>query len=418
MHPNLLLKISVVAVALAVLPAKTLAQPVFEQPPVLDAATILRPEFLKGPHFSVRPGVLTYAGHNQYTIDSDFGVFEAQGNAQLVQRVGEIEAIARLNEISRSDEYIKALELAAKGPVQLARNLATDPVKTVSGIPKGLWKFVNRAGEAAKQLGDDSPPNPYDGGAGKDLIGFSKAKRDIAFQLGVDPYSSNEELQKQLNSIAWAAFGGNMTFRGALIPVGGTAANIATGVNLAQSTTAALRDNSPADLRSAGIKELDAMGVPGESATAFVNNPAWSPTEQTLFLQALGSMDGVRGRAQFVRLANSATDEVDTLFFRRTAELLAKIHRETPLEALSSAYGFPVALTQDRTLVVALEWDYASFTENASKFIDSLKTGNFGADEIKTRRVVITGVASPAAKEGLKAAGFELTEKALPGPLK
>lgn len=412
-----LLKLYPILVLLGAM-GKILAQPVVEQPPMLDAAAILKPEYLRGPHFSVRPEVATYAGQNQYTIDSDFGVFEAQGNTQLVQRVGEIEAIARLTEISRSDEYVKALEQAAKGPVQLARNLASDPVKTISGVPKGLWKFVNRAGETVKELGDDAPPNPYDGGAGKDLIGFSKAKRDIALQLGVDPYSSNEVLQKQLNSIAWAAFGGSMTFRGALIPVGGAAASIASGVNLAESATAALRDSSPADLRSAGIKRLVAIGVPSENATTFVSNPFWSPTEQTLFLIALGTLDDVRGRAQLVRLASGATDEVDALFFRRTAELLAKINRETPLEALSSAKGFPVALTKDGTLVVALEWDYASFTEKASAFIDSLRNGNFGADKIKARRVVITGVASPAAKEGLATAGFELTEKALPGPLK
>lgn len=416
MSPTFLLKLSLAA-ALFVFSGKTFAQPAFEQPPVLDAAAILKPECLKGPHFSVRPEVPTYAGQNQYIIDSDFGVFEAQGNAQLVKRVGEIQAIARLSEISRSDEYVKALEQAAKGPVQLAKNLASNPVKTISGIPKGLWKFVNRAGEAVNKIDDETPPNPYDGGAGKDLIGFSKTKRDIALRLGVDPYSSNEVLQKQLNSIAWAAFGGGMTFRGALIPVGGAAGSIATGVNLAESTTAVLRDSSPADLRTAGIKQLVAIGVPDETATTFVNNPAWSPTEQTLFLRALETLDGVRGRSQFVRLAAQASDEVDALFFRRTAELLAKINRETPLEALSSANGFPVALTRDGALVVALEWDYASFTENASKFIDSLKTGNFGADEIKTRRIVITGVASPAAKEGLAAAGFGLTEKALPGPL-
>jgi hypothetical protein len=57
------------------------AEPVFEELPELKASEILKPELLKGPHFVVRDPVPTGSGMNQFTIDSDFGVFEADGNA-------------------------------------------------------------------------------------------------------------------------------------------------------------------------------------------------------------------------------------------------------------------------------------------------------------------------------------------------
>jgi hypothetical protein len=61
------------------------AEAVFEELPVLNASEILRPEFLAGPHHKVREPVPTYFGANQFTIDSDFGVFEANGNEMLVR---------------------------------------------------------------------------------------------------------------------------------------------------------------------------------------------------------------------------------------------------------------------------------------------------------------------------------------------
>ena len=76
-------------------PAPAPAPPrVFEAPPTLSAAAILKAEFYQGPNFQVRDPVPTYAGANAFTIDSDFGVFTADGNAMLMRRVAEIYGVA------------------------------------------------------------------------------------------------------------------------------------------------------------------------------------------------------------------------------------------------------------------------------------------------------------------------------------
>jgi hypothetical protein len=90
------------------------AEVVFEELPELKASEILKPELLKGPHYTVRDPVPTASGMNQFTIDSDFGVFEADGNEILLQRLKEIDAIARLQDVSRTDEFKKSLVAAAK----------------------------------------------------------------------------------------------------------------------------------------------------------------------------------------------------------------------------------------------------------------------------------------------------------------
>src|ERR1051325_5791216 len=89
------------------------AEGVFEELPGLKASETLKPELLKGPHYVVRDPVPTASGMNQFTIDSDFGVFEADGNEMLLQRLKEIDAIARLGEVSRTDEFKNSILAAA-----------------------------------------------------------------------------------------------------------------------------------------------------------------------------------------------------------------------------------------------------------------------------------------------------------------
>src|SRR5262245_53993717 len=91
--------------------------PAFEELPELKASEILKPEFLKGPHFVVREAVPTGSGMNQFVIDSDFGLFQADGNQMLVQRLKEVDAIARLSDISRGEEFKNSLVAAAKSPL-------------------------------------------------------------------------------------------------------------------------------------------------------------------------------------------------------------------------------------------------------------------------------------------------------------
>src|SRR5437016_14606939 len=85
------------------------AEAAFEEQPELKASEILKPELLKGPHYVIRDPVPTAYGMNQFTVDWDFGVYEADGNEMLLQRLMEIDAIARLWEASRTDAFKNAL---------------------------------------------------------------------------------------------------------------------------------------------------------------------------------------------------------------------------------------------------------------------------------------------------------------------
>jgi len=185
----------IAAVSMAMLTAAQTPQPfevrraeaAFEELPVLNASEIVRPEMLAGPHHKVREEVPTYFGANKFTIDSDFGVFEANGNEMLIRRINEINAIAKLKEISRSDEFKNALRAAAKAPVAGIKNIASDPANTISNVPKGIMKFMSRAGENLKGIGKKNQSSSAEGSTMQQLIGYSDKKRKVAIELGVDP---------------------------------------------------------------------------------------------------------------------------------------------------------------------------------------------------------------------------------------
>jgi hypothetical protein len=125
----------------------------FEELPELKASEILKPEVFQGPHHMVRESVPTSSGMNQFVIDSDFGVFDADGNEILLRRVKEVYAIAQLKDISRTDQFKQSLLTAAQVPYNAARNLVKDPVTAVSNVPKGVMKFMGRAGQSIKNIG-------------------------------------------------------------------------------------------------------------------------------------------------------------------------------------------------------------------------------------------------------------------------
>ena len=393
------------------------AEAVFEELPVLNASEILRPEFLGGPHYKVREPVPTYFGANQFTIDSDFGVFEADGNEMLVTRIKEIDAIARLKEVSRTDEFKNALTKAAKSPIASAKNIVTDPVNTISNAPKGLMKFMRRAGESIKDIGNKSESHAAEGSKMQQLLGFSDEKRKVAISLDVDPYSTNTVLQRELDGLAWASFAGGMSVQLATMPIGGPALTV---VDVTSSLNDVLKEKSPTDLKMMNRKALRAMGVTEKDTERFLNNNAFSPSQQTAFVLNLKALNSVATRGAFVRTAGeTSSDEQDAIFCVQTAALMGQIHRnQKPLARLTTLGDFPIGIAKDGTIVVALQWDYAAWTSGAAQFTGDVQKLAAQSGENKHILVALSGQVSPRLREELEKRGITVQDRLAAGPLK
>lgn len=395
-------------------PAPTAAPIAYEPLPTLNANDILQPQYLRGPNFTVRNSVPTYSGSNHYTIDSDFGVFEADGNAMLMRCVAEINAIAKLQAMSQTQEFTQGAAQGAEAPVNVAQDLVTNPVATISSVPKGIWGFLNQAGEAVKQAAEGDEGNATGGNVVGNITGFSKVKRDLAIKLGVDPYSTNEVFQKELNKVAWPAFLGKFSVDLGMGAVGGPALS---AVNWTGSLSESLRDKNRTQLYLMNLGLLmDNMGVSRETADAFLENNAISPTTQTILVAALGQLGNIPGQAEFIHQAATSQDEHDAIAFQQSAQLMANLNNSTRVARITHLHGLTACETNDGTVVVPIQWDYAAWTPMTERFITALKAQKF-ATPVSGYSVILTGVVSPLTAQALAARGVKVTTKALPGPL-
>lgn len=329
-------------------PSPVEAANAYEELPELKASEILRENIFNGPYHKAREEVIPYAGANHYSIDSHFGVFEAEGNEMLVRRINEINAIAKLKEISRTDQYKEALVAAAKSPLAAAKQIVTDPIGTIANAPKGIVKFMSRVGESLKGIGKKQDSDKYEGSQMQRMIGFSDTKRKVAISLGVDPYSSNPVLQRELEGIASASFAGNATFSLGTLPLGGGAGIALTVTGTQNRLEDIVKEKSPSELKAMNRKTLLAMGATGKEADRLLANDAFSPTAQTAFLLNLKSLDGVEDRRAFIRLAGgTSSNEADAIFCVQTAALMSKPHNgEKPLARIALIGDFPICIAK------------------------------------------------------------------------
>jgi hypothetical protein len=395
------------------------AEAVFEELPELKASEILKPELLKGPHFEVRDPVPTGSGMNQFTIDSDFAVFEADGNEMLLQRLKEIDAIARLQEVSRTDEFKNSLVAAAKSPLNSAKNIARDPAQAISNVPKGIMKFLGRAKETVGNVGKGGNGDLGEGSRIKDAIGYSDKKRKIALEMGIDPYTTNTVLQKQLDDVAWASWAGGFAFSAATFPISGPIGAALTVTNLNSTVEDLLREKSPSELEQINRATFRAMGASSSDIERILHGGAFTPTQSTTFAVNLKALKGVTNRGAFVKVAaqKSSTD-ADALFCVATAALMNRINEKTPIARIVMLGDFPICIAKDGTVIVALQWDYAAWTAGAAQFTSDVQKLAAHSGENKNILVALSGQVSPRLREELEKRGITVQDRLVAGPLK
>ena len=217
-------------------------------------------------------------------------------------------------------------------------------------------------------------------------------------------------------------FGANQftaTFSLATLPMGGGAGAALTVTDVSSSFDEMLREKSPTDLKIINPKTLLGLGAGAKETERFLNNSAFSPSEQTAFVLNLRSLNGVANRGAFVRTAGeTSSEESEAIFCVQTAALMSKIHKDKPLARLAMIGDFPICLAKDGTVVVAFQWDYAAWTVGAAAFADDVQ--KFAAQTGKNRDVFValSGQVSPRLRQELETRGLTVQNRLASGPLK
>ena len=347
---------------------------------------------------------------NTYQIDSKFGTFTVVSTAVLRKRIGEINAMVVMEKVQGSKEYVASIKEAGLDAMTSAMSLVTSPVKSLTGAVQGLGAAFSRVGEsmtgAKRSQSEDSSI--------KDAIGFSTTKRQYAYQFDVDVYSENEKLQDMLNRISWAGYAGSLTWSAAMAAVPGGAGVAMTVVGTNKLLNQVFQTMPPVELRQQNLQKLNAMGVNPQVADWFLNNTIFSPREQTLFVHALGEMNGVADRGALVRLSLSSQNPTIALFRQRQAQMYAGYNKSvTPLESFISLGGlFAASRTKNGALVVVLPLDYLVWTEPMAQLLTGANQLMSELPGIKEKQVWLTGTLSPRARKEIESRGWQVRDRA------
>ncbi len=180
-----------------------------------------------------------------YIIESHYGEFLAAGDDEVRERIRDINAIADLRRLSKSEVIADSATDAAIRSYVAAKEFMDEPWETTKAIPSGLGRLFKRSKRQAEDAydkvsewyqGDDDnsgSKQPEDAQVknqgltkekirkatdlgidkGQDYlkgsIGFNREFRRLARRLGVDPYTRNAMLRNELTSMAWTATAGS-----------------------------------------------------------------------------------------------------------------------------------------------------------------------------------------------------------------
>lgn len=379
----------------------------FENPQTISAGFVQPPVLLKGPGWTVAPQVEMHKFHCRYTVSSAYGTFHPHCDAEFYETLRDIEAIAVLRKISGSKVFSHSFGAAAKMPLQAVGKVIEHPVDSLAALPVNAFHMAQLTGSRFKEQFSGTPQSKFEDAVPLEVLGFSDAKRQLAAELGVDPYTANKALQKELDKLAFAAYGGQMSISSllAMIPAAAFTVGVA-GLNLSPEMENRITDNSVTDLRILDRRDLAALGVPKASSDRFFHASIYSPARASLLVDALKRMSGVEGLTGYVDLAATAKKQVDAIFYEKSAQMLAVYHQTVrPLRKLVMIFDTPAAVTQDGRLVAFLEYDYVWWTRDAQQVVATLRDYPLPGGVKAPCEIWISGQFSPLARQKLIAMG-------------
>jgi hypothetical protein len=346
-------------------------QDAFEQPGNYPTKLFVSDAVINGSLHKVRPTAYCDGLAVTYVIDaSDGATYTAKGTDMLYQRIAEIYAIAKLRQMDSGKEFGDSVGNGAKNTVTAVGKTLSDPGKAIESVPEGVSKFFGSLGEKLK-----GGKSKYEDKAYSNVLGASKAKRELAFELDVNPYSTNKTLQDELNRVGWSEAGGTVMVHmaTAAIPAGA-----GTALNMNRTAQAEVVENDPSQLNIINRKKLMNIGVSQDTADLLLKHKWYSPTHRTVITDALVSLGPDHGQDVFLKVASQAASEVDANYFQQVAQLIEKYNQSEHSVQKIMRSGRTVSFEDSEgTWVFPVPFDYCLWTqdvhERATKIFNQRK---------------------------------------------
>jgi hypothetical protein len=379
-----------------------------ETPKVENAQVYLGPTVL-GPNYKVKPRVRSDGLMRLFDVETPYGNFRFAGVEFTKMRLRELDAIAALDKMSQSDRFMGALGRAAFAPIQFGANLITNPVDTINRSMSGVANMLDRttAGLANTRADRDNPV--------ESLLGIGDTQRELAVELGVDPYTDFPPLAERLKQMADAMAGGSLPVKAGLALIPGGAGIAVSSVSSVDSAKDSLRTKTAAQLIAETRSILQSLDVPDESIERLVENRNFTPADLIIMARALAKLSAANSAA-FVDDAAKTTTRDFAFYERRLAELMAA--RSAQLGGLASfttVGGHLVNIGRNGNVIAVYPLDDLSWSKIPQRAITKA-TAELRRERPRDHPVFATsGAVTPMARSEMKKLGWRIVEiKPLP----
>lgn len=341
----------------------------FEQPATLQAKAILKPDMVESPLHSVDNTVKNDGLFNHYTVKSEFGDFTAVSTLTLQARIHEIKAIAEMVKVKTEDTVSKSFGQSAENTAEGVKHLFQDPKGALEGAGQGVSSLFNRAKDT---IGKRELTGAEDSRV-EQIVGISKSKGEIATKYGVNVYSRNKRLQQELDRLAradWLGGLGTAVAKSFIPGVGGVLLSTSDAARLLNETI----NTTPAvELWRQNKSKLVKMGVNVDTVELFLNNPAFSPAQQTVMVEALEKLKGTDNRELWIKVSLQASDLAMTHAITRMVVMSAGYHKNiAALKRFEPMARVVQAVGKNGSVVVLLPTDYVIWSKRVADVMDDL----------------------------------------------
>ncbi|MCG8378706.1 MAG: hypothetical protein MI865_04425 [Proteobacteria bacterium] len=336
----------------------------YESYPVLNSNEILSTEYRSSTYHRVE-SIELENGFFQFTVESNIGLYHVSSLELLKKRVSEIVIVSQA--IDQYEKQNSELSGELRSELHVSGNSAVDiitsPFKTATNLAGQLTDNLDAtfAGEdpyLRDRSNDYSLREPQDPTT-------AAHKRNAAFQLGLDMYSSNSKVQSFLNAVANARAAGRVT---AGVGLNNSFNNPLKKNKLDLEIGYLLKTNSSEDLEYHNIQKLIELGISRKLIRSFIDHPVLSPTNKITIVFYLSRLDKVNRLDSFIRFVLTAKNEVMALTFQQLSKVLWYYHTNNEKISSFNMYrGQPAILTASRHLVIFEDADLLIWSEDKEK---------------------------------------------------
>lgn len=358
----------------------------------------------KGANWTVDPTVHSDGFMRNFALDTPYGRYQVSGQKLLTTRLQELKAVAALEGMSNTDVFVEALGEAGMKPIRFGRDLVTAPLETTDRLVSGVANMFDRASDEISNR--DSSRDPLIGSA----LGVQSAKRQLAYQLGVDPYTDFPPLAEGLEDVARVMAAGDISVSAAMSAIPGGAGVAVSGVSTASTVAQPIRDKSSAEIAAMVTEKLTALHVSKDRIEAFLANTAYSPADQLAIAEALTQLQA-KNSDEFIARATAANSTDVAKFQRFRAELIAKeSERLGSLGEFVTVSGFALNRDKKGALVAVFPFDEVAWTDIASRSLTELSADVAKRGEKQKPTFVTTGEISAVAQAELTRLGWKVVK--------